>query len=414
MQRIIARQVSFILFIAGAFFVLMAVVLFSSVRAQDNFGFLPDRDWEDWDRSDRVNFDVRYNRVQGLYLGTQMNREYYRNRYPQRAFLYGSVGYGFKSKNIEYQVGLEKGFFNKYRFAFGGEIHRLIDTQDRWILPNSENSLAAFFLKEDFHDFFLKEGLSGYVVQNLGESFSVTLGYYYDEYDSLEKKTNWSLFGGKKEFRENPAIDPGQIRSAIGRIVLDTRNSTTRTTRGWYIEIEAEHAGANFKGDFTFDRLLVDFRRFQPTGFGEGLDFRLRVGSSHGLLPWQRSYHLGGLSTLRGFPYKLFPAGRMNPGGNRMLLAQLEYRLGTRDFPADFWIFDNFNIILFADAGWAGYTGERDPFLKGFKQLTWSALKTDVGIAFANRSGNVRFQIARRLDTGKDPYVFSFRISRPF
>ena len=178
--------------------------------------------------------------------------------------------------------------------------------------------------------------------------------------------------------------------------------------------VEAEHAGADLIGDFTFDRLVVDFRRYQPTGFGEGLDFRLRVGTSHGMLPWQRSYHLGGISTLRGFPYKLFPAGRMNPGGNRMLLAQLEYRMGTRDFPADLWIFDNFNIILFADAGWVGYTSERDHFLKGFKQLSWSTLKTDVGIAFANRSGNVRFQIARRLDTGKDPYVFLFRISRPF
>ena len=117
---------------------------------------------------------------------------------------------------------------------------------------------------------------------------------------------------------------------------------------------------------------------------------------------------------MRGFPYKLFPAGRMNPGGNRMLLAQIEYRLGTTGFTAELWFFDNFNIILFADAGWAGYASDRDHFFEGFDQLTWSQLKTDVGIAFANRSGNVRLQIARRLDTGKDPYVFTFRIYRPF
>ena len=109
MQRIIVRQVSFILFITLAFFLLMAVVLFSNAHAQDYFGFLPDRDWDDWDRSDRIRFDVRYNRVQGVYLGTQLNEDYYRYRYPQRAFLYGSLGYGFKSKKLEYQVGLEKG-----------------------------------------------------------------------------------------------------------------------------------------------------------------------------------------------------------------------------------------------------------------------------------------------------------------
>ena len=161
----------------------------------------------------------------------------------------------------------------------------------------------------------------------------------------------------------------------------------------------------------------MDVRRYQPLGFGEGLDFRLRVGTVSGnSIPWHKSFHLGGLSSLRGFPYKAFPAGPMNPGGNRMLLAQLEYRMGTQDLPdeLDWGLLEHFNLIIFADAGWVGIADHEADLFGGFDSMTWSKIKTDVGIALANRSGNVRIQIARRTDTNEKPYVFSFRINRPF
>ena len=73
-----------------------------------------------------------------------------------------------------------------------------------------------------------------------------------------------------------------------------------------------------------------------------------------------------------------------------------------------------FNVILFVDAGWVGYADPDQSIFKGFKNLTWSNLKSDVGIAFSNQSGSVRLEIARRTDTGYKPFTFLFRISRSF
>lgn len=99
-----------------------------------------------------------------------------------------------------------------------------------------------------------------------------------------------------------------------------------------------------------------------------------------------------------------------------MVLAQIEYRIGEANFPDELGLglFDMFNFIVFADAGWVWYADPDLDLLQGFEPLTLSRLKTDVGIALANRSGNVRFEIVRRTDTGKKPFTFYFRINRPF
>lgn len=416
MQRSITKQVLFILSLTLAFVLATGI---SNVKAQERgIAFFQDWDWdweEDWGGRRSV-FDARYNRVEGLYTGVRLRKEYWQQRYPTRPFLYGLCGYSFSAKEFQFQLGLEKGFFDAYRLAFGGEYHRIIDTPDRWIIPDLENSLAAFLLKEDFQDFYLREGSSGYISQNFTRNFTLSVAYHYESFDSLKRNTKWALFGGKKQFRENPPMSAGEMRSVVGSLVIDSRNSIKTPTRGWYIQVEGEHAGDALGGNFEFDRLLVDLRRYQPLWFNEGIDCRLRVGTSSGDLPWQKRYHLGGLSTLRGFPYKAFPNGPMSPGGNRMILAQLEYRMGAQDLPDELGlgIFDYFNIILFADVGWVDIADRSTSLFKGFENLSWSTLKSDAGIALTNRGGDVRFEIARRTDTGYKPFTFCFRINRPF
>jgi len=419
MERAALKQILLLILFVLAFMFVMGVVMVTNAQAQTNWlSFSPD--WDDWDwdeedAGDRTSYDVRYNRVEGLYTGIQLRKEYWRMRYPSRPFLYGFYGFSFGAKTSEFQIGLEKGFFDEYRMAFGGEFHDRIDTPDRWIMPDNENSLAAFFLKEDFHDFYKREGGSGYIIQNLSHDVTLKAAYHFDSYDDIKRNVSWALFGGKKKFRDNPLMTIGELRSMMGTLVVDTRNSKSHTTRGWYIQAEGEHAGRDLGGDFDFDRILLDIRRYQSLGFSEGFDIRLRAGTCHGIVPWQKSFHLGGLGTLRGFRYKAFPNGPMNPGGNRMLLAQFEYRMGRQDLPdeIDLGILEHFNLILFTDVGWVGAVDPEEGLFNGF-DLDWSDVKNDVGIGLANRSGNVRVEVARRTDTSEKPFSFYFRISRPF
>jgi outer membrane protein assembly factor BamA len=433
MKRNDLRQVLFLVFLAVVLVLLMGFWVVTSAKAgtksesffQNRLSWTisdSDDEYEDefpsrrMRRRDRWEPEVRYNRVEGVYLGMKLNKDGGRRWRSNRPTRYGFVGNAFAAGELQYQVGLEKGFFDEFRLGFGGEYHRRITTPDLWIMPAEENSAAAFLIKEDFHDFYFTEGWSGSVSQNFTPALKISAAYQTDKYRAEDRHARWSLFGGKKVFRENPLMDEGMNNAVSGRLVIDTRNSVRRTSRGWYIQIEGERAGDAFGGDFEYDRYVADLRRFQPLGFGEGVDLRIRVGTGQGRMPWQKAYYLGGPSTLRGFRYKAFPNGWEQPGANRMVLAQLEYRLGRDELPdmMDMGILDNFNLILFTDAGWTASVDSTLGPTEGFDDLSIGRLKNDVGIALANHDGNVRFEVARRTDTSDKPYTFWFRISRPF
>lgn len=356
--------------------------------------------------------DFRYNRVEGVYLGGQLGKDRYRTLRWSDSPFFGFAGYAFSPKEFEYQIGLGKPFFEYFRFSVGAAYHRRIDTPDLWILSEEENTLSSFFLKEDFHDFYFREGGIGFINQWIGPSFKVGGGYQSEEWNALCRNTTWALFGGKKRFRKNPMMDEGFFRALWGHVILDTRSTSKRNPRGWYVQVEAEHAGDNLGGDFHYDRILGDIRYYYSNLMKkEGIDVRLMWGSSHGDLPWQKSFYLGGFSTLRGFPYKAFPNGWNSPGGNRMILAQLEYRIWGK---TEFGIFEPWQMILFTDAGWVSRAEAEADFLNGFEDLTWKNVRHDVGIAISDRKQSFRIDVARRTDTGKKPYTVSFRIQRPF
>jgi hypothetical protein len=378
--------------------------------------------WEDeWDddwEEDKVpsRFIFRYNRVEGIFLGAGVSKESVRKKNLSVPLPYGFTGYSFGQKEVEYQIGLEMGSFTKNRLMIGGEYHHRIDTQDQWFIPDMENSLAAFFLKEDFHDFYLHEGYSFYMDQAVGAPLKMGVAYHYEDYDSLKKEVDWSLFGRKKHFRENPSMPAIHMRSLSARWIFDSRNSVKNTKQGWYVQFEGEYAGRSIGGEADFDRLLADVRRYQPFGDGSGVDLRIRLGSIHGDILWQKSFQLGGIGTLRGFPFKAFPLGSKQIGGNRMFLTQIEYRLGPEELygTMDLGILENFNMILFDDIGWVDCVDPDLGLFGGFGHFSFSNLKNDVGLALADRNNNLRFEIARRTDTGHKPFVFYLRINRTF
>ena len=407
-------------------FLLFLICLFSfhAVYGSDwNFlTFNNNDDWEDWDWDDewsdeeRNTGDVHYNRVEGLYLGYRIKEDYFREHYPNRPFVFGKAGYSFGNKEFQYQIGIEKGFMDEFRLAFGGEYHRNIETPDRWIVPEDENWAAAFFFKEDYYDYYLTEGSSIYITQKITPVITWKAAYHVDDMESEKKTTNWSLFGGRNKFRKNPLMSEGEVKSIKGSIAFDTRNSKKRTTRGWFVSSEYEHAAEDFDGAYVFDQFILDARRYQPLGYGDGLDMRVRIGSGNGHLPWQRTFQLGGISTLRGYKFKELTGGPLVPGANRMFLAQVEYRMGTQDLPdeLDMGILEHFNLILFSDLGWVDSVDPDWDLFEGFDTMDWKNLKNDIGIALANRTGNVRFELARRTDTSEKPFIFYFRVNRTF
>ncbi|TAK54241.1 MAG: hypothetical protein EPO24_13365 [Bacteroidetes bacterium] len=358
------------------------------------------------------NVIVRYNRVEALFLGLNYPNEY---SWDERSIsLFGSAGYGFATHRWRYSGGLSQQFgMGRTLIEIGAEGHSLTDTKDQWIVDESENTLAAFFLRDDYRDYFGREGVSGwagfYGRWNTTD-LQLRAAYLNDEYQSLEWKTNWSVFGGDKLFRDNPPVWEGRMRSAL--VTFDVHQETQRRylISGWKFAVSAEQAGKSFGGDFEFNRYTVDLIRYQPLSKYENLNFRLRAGSATGDVPPQKWFELGGISTLPAFGYKEFP-------GNRIALFNAEYLLNGKIFddvdlfPS--WLLRNTNLILFYDAGYAAMVPGDEQFSKGFENLTAQTIKSDWGVGIGSRDAKFRLGFAWRTDIAEPVHVF-LRLNRPF
>ncbi|KAA3613181.1 MAG: hypothetical protein D8M58_12810 [Calditrichaeota bacterium] len=383
-----------------------------------------DEDWDwSWSRRFYGNYStltlreldepvvLRYNRVQGLFIGPRIPK-FIGGKYNYFT-LHGFAGYGFKEKKWRYELGLDRWFFDKrkYRFEVGAKIYDLTDSRDDWLISMTENSLASFFLKDDYHDFYRRTGYEIHASQNFTIFLKGKLAYRNDDYESVSKRASWSLFNKEDKFRANPSLggDEGNMRSIYGELYLDTRDNIDMPRQGWFGKLAIETSNSKLKSDFSFNQYTLELRRYQTFGYKERLDIRVKLGTAEGDLPVQKVFQMGGLSTLRAYRNKSLV-------GDRLFLANFEYNLNPRIFSTDVFIFDELNYVVFYDIGdaWASNKDKDENWYEGFDKMQFNKLKSDIGLAITMDKGKYRFSFAKRLDTGKSPIIFSFRMVKPF
>lgn len=344
---------------------------------------------------------VDYNRVEGLFLGLGQNKEYYWSGVESFS-PYGFVGYAFALHRWRYQLGLDKWFGNENRFEVGIEGHSLTDSKDYWIIGPKENSLYAFLAREDFMDYYSRDGMSIHVAQYYQMNSRIILSFDVDKYSSLSKITNWSIFGGHKSFRPNPEISDGWMRSIVLDIQHRQYRGNTRRT-GWLADLRGE---TTVSGAFDFKILTAQVVRYQPLFRGTQLNMRLRLGTSGGILPPQRTYQIGGFNTLNAFPYKEFT-------GNRLALFNIELLFNPELFKrSNFFPLNTVTLILFSDVGEVQSAGDVG-LTQGWNLMRLGEMKSDYGVGLGNGSGSFRIFLAWRTDISTSP-TFGIRIARPF
>ena len=365
-------------------------------------------------------FILRYNRVESIFLGIGREKKYYWDgEYQWTGF--GSIGWGIKSHTWRGNLGLARQFVLPSDEALnmievGVEGYSLTDTKDQWVIGQMENSLAAFLLHEDFRDYFQREGATlhtAFYTQRGYLKGELKAAYLVDKDDSRSNHVNWALFGGHKNFRINPAAEPGKMHSLLLCGGLSTMTNRFNGSEGWSIYATTEFAKNGWGSNFDFDRYVINLCRFQPIDRHMNFNIRLRAGSLVGIHPdslKQKSFDLGGLGTMNAYPYKL-------ESGNRMMLINAEFVVnGSILEHVDFWptwIFQHINIILMSDAGFARTVDPKTPATRGFGEITWEDFKHDFGVAFGNRTGTFRIGVAWRTDQ-PEPAQFILRLNRPF
>jgi len=355
-----------------------------------------------WDEHNFLfsRFAFNYNRVDGFFLGAGSKKEYFWSG-AESYSPYGFVGYAFGLHKWRYQLGLDKWFGNANRFEVGLEGHSLTDSKDYWIIGPKENMLYSLIAREDYMDYFGRTGGSIHLAQYYKMESRIVLTYQVDRYDSIAKNTNWSIFGGGKLFRDNPAIPAGWMRSLILEIDHRSKSRISSSRLGWNASLRGE---STLGGDFSFRMLSWNVARYQPLFEGAQLDMRFAGGTSNGKLPLQRSFQIGGFNTLNAFHYKEF-------SGNRMLLFNMEVLLSPH-------LFDQFplnlaTLILFTDIGQVTQTSADNGILEGWNSIKGNGFKSDLGVGVGNSDGSWRVFVSWRTDVSSTP-VFGVRLSRPF
>lgn len=344
---------------------------------------------------------LNYNRVEGLFLGLGQEKEYFWSG-AEDFSPYGFVGYAFALHRWRYQIGLDKWFGNENRFEVGLEGHSLTDSKDDWIIGPKENLLYSVLAKEDFMDYFSRDGMSFHVAQYYRMNSRITLSFDIDKYSSLSKNTNWSIFGGDKSFRPNPPVKEGWIRSVVVDLQHRGFSGDTRRT-GWMAELRGE---TTVSGVSDFRMLTASVVRYQPLFRGLQLNMRLKAGTSGGVLPPQRSYQIGGFNTLNAFPYKEF-------SGNRLILFNAEMLFNPLLFRhSNFFPINTVTLILFGDIGQVKDAGSA-ALTSGWNLINSKDFKSDFGIGLGNGSGSFRIYLAWRTDISESP-TFGIQITRPF
>ncbi len=279
------------------------------------------------------------------------------------------------------------------RVSVGGTAHSLITPIEDGGLSDTEASLATFFLRRDYRDYYEREGFSAflrYADEDVG--LRLTAEYRDEEHAYAPVGDPWALKDDDELWRPQPLVGEGRLRTVGGELVVDDRNDRDDPSDGWYLvasasvgidgDLElpeyryAEPAPPTIAAqarrlDTDFVAGSVDLRRYVRVG--PSADFRLRgyvAGSANGRpLPPQLQQALGGEGSLPGYPLMTVDCGAREReysvflgtedqatrvpvyagyGCDRVALFQAEYR-GSLSFGWDLGGDDDW------DEGWGWY-----------------------------------------------------------
>jgi hypothetical protein len=320
---------------------------------------------------------LRYNRVEGFVLGIGLEPIDWQS--DDRTKIHGQLGYAFAARSWRYTAGLEVRPFggdDPANVKLGLAYRRNTATNDAWKTSWTENSLASFFFKNDFFDYYEVQGVSAYGAWRAAPGAKLSLTYRSEAYHHLERETGWALFGGS--FRRNPLIEEGRMHSVTATLAGRTPQRSWR--RGLAYRLSSE-LGRGLGGDFSFNRYVASGRVATPLSARNALDVKLRGGWTTAGAPTQKRFTLGGVGSVRGYPQNAY-------AGTRMIAANAAVAYNDPN-----WLGGDLLVLGLFDAGYVDAEDVAGPFESD--QLLASA---GVGLCATNTA--LRFELMWPLRAG--------------
>lgn len=273
-----------------------------------------------------------YNRVEGLpvQFGPGIMTSGRNPTHVQALAIWRTAASGpFSTDEWGYDVRAEQFLGGHRNFRVGASLRSVIDPIEDWQMGKSESSLSTFVLHNDNHDYFQREGWSAFArYAPRATGLTVDVEYSDEDHSTQAARDPWTLFDNSEEWRLQPLVAEGRLRTIHGAVKLDRRNHTDYPTAGFIVRTELTHglggllaipATYNPLADYLvqpqaipvdaqFTNGLIDARVYRRVGLDATLSLRA-VGTGtlgNQSLPPQFQHALGGVGSLPG--YSLFAA----------------------------------------------------------------------------------------------------------
>ena len=341
---------------------------------------------------------VDYNRVDLLRYGARVELQSPETLYPR---IGGRFEYATGRRRTLYGVQFEQPLLPTGRFVLGASMTRRTDHSELQQVDDLENSLALLFAREDYRDYFEREGGGVYVAWRVPGFSTVSVHARRDQFRSLPMSahvTSW--FNSGRTLRPNPAVDEGESHTLALRLERLARR-TRHTRAGLYHWIEVERAGGRLGGDFDYTRAIADVRSVVRLMPAVTLSLRAVGGATaQGVLPVQKQFTAGGVDGLRAHPF-----GSLR--GDELALGQAEYAVGLWHLHSG-GVRAGVNALAFMDTGtaWTCQAGRWDVGRQKFA--------VDGGFGLATSEDGARVYFARDLQDPDSKFVVTLRLQRPF
>jgi hypothetical protein len=364
--------------------------------------------------------------------------------------------FAWKGDNLGWNANAELtvGGVRNIRFGIAG--YDAVRPTETWQMRDAEVSLASFFLRQDYRDYYNTKGAHAWVRANDGRKLSLELGVRNERWEPRDARDPFTLFKEGVDWRPNPTFDDGRLWIGEAAFKLDTRNNVRDPWTGWLIDATFEVGGTDrlTLGPTTFlardaapgttervryTRLLADITRYNRVSPQSQLNFRLVFGAGFNgdALPLERRFALGGAGTLPGYDFRNsahsedvltcdggpHPVAGIPAQCDHMLLGQVEYRHDSRvrlfgrtdkDGAQRYRIDRDLAIVGFADAGRGWLTGPSFGELR-YPSTSFPSLNTfkyDVGTGIDLHY--VGFYVAKSLTDWSNSAKFIVRLRHRF
>jgi hypothetical protein len=278
------------------------------------------------------------------------------------AYVLGHLAVKAASHRAGYALGFERPVFRTKKLYFGGELHDLTATDDRWQVSSTEASLAAIGPRKSFRDYYRRRGLQLNAALRIHPQAELLFAWRGERHENLPVESDFSLWNGDEPFRPNIAVHDGRMNAIVigasvnaesfDRESLDAsyRRHQLENLFGdrlnapegrhdilsiWRLDWTSEIATPGLHSDFDFRRHIISGRGRLLVSPHQEVAARLIGGWSGGSLPVQRQFAVGGIGSVHGYGFK-------EEVGDTLALLNLEYALGWTN---------TFQVLGFFDTG---------------------------------------------------------------